>query len=137
MTMTMEKLTHLRDTLLDAAVAISEKLAGAPKQPQDLAVALDATMRALDAAARYVEQARQAAGPYQVVLAEMPPPQAKIQVIKAIRACADICLKDAKDMTEAFRPVIKSGLSKEQAEAVAREIRNAGGHTEVVEREIK
>lgn len=50
----------------------------------------------------------------------------KIAVIKAVRAITEIGLKDAKDMVDAAPKVIKEGVKKEEAEAMKKQLEEAG-----------
>lgn len=55
----------------------------------------------------------------------------KIAVIKVVRAITSLGLKEAKDLVEAAPKAVKQGLSKEEAEKIAKEIEGAGGKAEI------
>ena len=55
----------------------------------------------------------------------------KIGVIKVVRAITSLGLKEAKDLVEAAPKAVKQGLSKEEAEKIAKEIEGAGGKAEI------
>ena len=55
----------------------------------------------------------------------------KIAVIKAVRAAADLGLKDAKDLVDAAPKMIKEGVPKEEAEEMKKAIEEAGGSVEL------
>lgn len=55
----------------------------------------------------------------------------KIGVIKVVRAITSLGLKEAKDLVESAPKAVKTGLSKEEAEKIAKEIEGAGGKAEV------
>ncbi len=55
----------------------------------------------------------------------------KLNVIKAVRSITGLGLKEAKDMVEGAPQTIKSGVSKEEAEKVAAELKEAGATVEV------
>ncbi|RLA82524.1 MAG: 50S ribosomal protein L7/L12 [Epsilonproteobacteria bacterium] len=55
----------------------------------------------------------------------------KINVIKAVRALTGLGLKEAKAMAEAADSVVKTGISKEDAEAAKTELEAAGATVEV------
>ena len=55
----------------------------------------------------------------------------KINVIKAVRALTGLGLKEAKAMAEEAGAVVKSGISKEDAEAAKTELEAAGAVVEV------
>jgi len=132
--MDYEKLTRLRDNLLDAAVAISGNLASATApQARDLAAALDVTVRARDPVLRYVRDNKPRVL-YSVMLTEAAN---KIQVIKAIRASTGLSLQAAKEMVDALvagmRPTVKFHATEAQAVSIVQEITQAGGRAEVAE----
>ena len=56
---------------------------------------------------------------------------AKIAVIKVIRAATGLGLKEAKGVVESAPKAVKEGVSKEDAEALKAEIEGAGGSAEV------
>ena len=55
----------------------------------------------------------------------------KISVIKVVRAITSLGLKEAKDLVESAPKAVKSGVSKEEAEKIAKEIEGAGGKAEI------
>jgi len=56
----------------------------------------------------------------------------KIAVIKEVRAATGIGLKDAKAVVDAAPKEVKEGLSKEEADELARKLEEAGATVEVV-----
>ncbi len=50
----------------------------------------------------------------------------KIAVIKAVRAATDLGLKEAKELVDAAPKVVKTGIKKEDAEALKAELEAAG-----------
>ena len=50
----------------------------------------------------------------------------KIQVIKVVRAATTLGLKEAKDLVEAAPKEVKTGLSKEDAEKLKKELEDYG-----------
>lgn len=55
----------------------------------------------------------------------------KISVIKVVRAATAVGLKEAKDIVDAIPKVIKEDISKEDAEALKKELEEAGGKVEL------
>ena len=55
----------------------------------------------------------------------------KIQVIKAVRECTNLGLKEAKDLVEGAPQPVKEGVPKEEAESVKKKIDEAGGTAEI------
>ena len=55
----------------------------------------------------------------------------KLNVIKAIREITGLGLKDAKDLVESAPKAIKEGVSKDEAEAVKKQLEEAGASVEL------
>jgi large subunit ribosomal protein L7/L12 len=55
----------------------------------------------------------------------------KINVIKEVRAITGLGLKEAKDLVEASGSVVKSGVSKDEAEKIKKVLEEAGAKIEV------
>ena len=55
----------------------------------------------------------------------------KIQVIKVVRAATTLGLKEAKDLVEAAPKEVKTGLSKEDAEKLKKELEDAGATVKI------
>ena len=66
---------------------------------------------------------------FDVVLAEIG--AKKLDVIKVIREITGLGLKDAKDLVESAPKTIKEALSKEDAEALKKQIEEAGAKVEL------
>ncbi|MEE2003355.1 MULTISPECIES: 50S ribosomal protein L7/L12 [Alkalimonas] len=55
----------------------------------------------------------------------------KVAVIKAVRGATGLGLKEAKDLVESAPAPIKEGVSKDEAEALKKELEAAGASVEV------
>ena len=55
----------------------------------------------------------------------------KVAVIKAVRGATGLGLKEAKDLVESAPAHLKEGVSKEEAEALKKELEEAGAEVEV------
>ncbi len=55
----------------------------------------------------------------------------KIQVIKEVRALTGLGLKEAKDLVEGAPKAVKTGVSKDEAEAARKQLESAGAAVEV------
>ena len=55
----------------------------------------------------------------------------KVAVIKAVRGTTGLGLKEAKDLVESAPAALKEGVSKEEAEALKKELEEAGAQVEV------
>ena len=61
---------------------------------------------------------------WDVELTEIGP--SKVGVIKVVRAATSLGLKEAKDLVDAAPKVIKEGISKQEAEALKKQLEEAG-----------
>ena len=55
----------------------------------------------------------------------------KLDVIKAIRNITGLGLKEAKDMVEGAPKTVKEGVTKEEADKIAEELKAAGAEVEI------
>jgi large subunit ribosomal protein L7/L12 len=55
----------------------------------------------------------------------------KIGVIKAVRSITGLGLKEAKELVESAPKAVKTGVSKEDAEKIKKELTDAGADAEV------
>ncbi len=55
----------------------------------------------------------------------------KLNVIKVVREVTGLGLKDAKDLVESAPKALKEGVSKEEADALAKQLTDAGAEVEV------
>ena len=55
----------------------------------------------------------------------------KVNVIKAVREVTSLGLKEAKDLVDGAPKPVKEGVSKAEAEAVAKKLADAGGKAEI------
>ncbi|QQE11913.1 50S ribosomal protein L7/L12 [Planctomycetota bacterium] len=55
----------------------------------------------------------------------------KIQVIKVVREATGLGLKEAKEAVDSAPKALKEGISKDEADALAEKIKEAGGEVEV------
>ena len=57
--------------------------------------------------------------------------QQKIQVIKVVRAITGLGLKESKDLVDGAPKAVKTGVSKEDAEKLKKELTDAGAEIEI------
>jgi large subunit ribosomal protein L7/L12 len=55
----------------------------------------------------------------------------KINVIKVVRAVTGLGLKEAKDLVDGAPKVVKEAISKDEAEKIAKELKDAGAEVEL------
>ena len=66
---------------------------------------------------------------FDVILASFG--EKKLDVIKAVRGITGLGLKEAKDLVEGAPKAIKEGVSKEEADKIAEELKAAGATVEI------
>lgn len=66
---------------------------------------------------------------FDVILVEAG--EKKVNAIKAVRGATGLGLKEAKGLVESAPAAVKEGLSKEDAEALAKELEAAGAKVEI------
>jgi large subunit ribosomal protein L7/L12 len=59
------------------------------------------------------------------------PGDAKINVIKTVREITGLGLKEAKDLVDGAPKAVKEGVTKEEADSVAKKLQEAGASVEV------
>lgn len=67
---------------------------------------------------------------FDVILTDAPA-DAKIKIIKEVRAITGAGLKDAKAMVDTLPSTLKEGVSKEVAEEIKKKIEEVGGKVEI------
>jgi large subunit ribosomal protein L7/L12 len=55
----------------------------------------------------------------------------KINVIKVVRAATNLGLKEAKDLVDKGGQAVKAGVPKEEADKLAKELKDAGAEVEI------
>ncbi len=96
------------------------------------AYGLEAAAAAAAPAAAMAAPAAEAAAPkteFDVVLEAIGPN--KVQVIKVVRSATTLGLKEAKDLVEAAPKDVKTGISKDDAEKLKKELEEAGATAKI------
>ena len=81
-------------------------------------------------AAAPAEAAADEASEVNVILASVPADK-KIAVLKEVRAITGLGLKEAKDLVDGAPKAIKEGVKKEEAEAIKKQLEEAGATVEI------
>ena len=113
---TIEGLTVME--LADLVSSLEEKFGVSAQAPVAVAAA------AAPGAAAEEEQSE-----FDAILTAQGP--TKIQVIKVVRVLTSLGLKEAKDLVDNVPNPIKEGVTKEEAEAVKKQIEEVGGTVEI------
>jgi len=111
-------------TLLEAAElvkAMEEKFGVSAAAPVAVAAA---------PAAGAAAPAEEAASEVNVILASVPADK-KIAVLKEVRAITGLGLKEAKDLVDGAPKAIKEGIKKEDADAIKKQLEEAGATVEI------
>jgi large subunit ribosomal protein L7/L12 len=114
-------------TVLDVVNAVKlmeEKLGITAAAPVAVAAAPAAGAGGADGAPPAEEQSE-----FAVVLTAAG--DAKINVIKTVRELTGLGLKEAKDLVDGAPKPVKEGVTKEEAESVAKKLQDAGASTEI------
>ena len=109
-------------TLLEAAElvkAMEEKFGVSAAAPVAVAAAPAAAAPAEDADAEV-----------SVILASVPADK-KIAVLKEVRTITGLGLKEAKDLVDGAPKAVKEGVKKEEAEAIKKQLEEAGATVEI------
>ena len=81
-------------------------------------------------AAAPAEAAAEEASEVNVILASVPADK-KIAVLKEVRAITGLGLKEAKDLVDGAPKAVKEGIKKEEAEAIKKQLEEAGATVEI------
>lgn len=63
---------------------------------------------------------------FDVILEEIASDK-RVSVLKVLRVCTSLGLKEAKEFTNSLPKVVKGGVSKEEAETTKKQLEDAGG----------
>ena len=120
-----EKTTQILDLVKGLTILELADLVKALEEEFGVSAAPVAAVAAPGAAAAPVEEKTE----FDVILKAAG--ASKLNVIKVAREITGLGLKDAKDLVEAAPKAIKEGVSKEEAEKIAEQLKAAGAEVEV------
>ena len=110
-------------TLLEAAELVKA-------MEEKFGVSAAAPVAVAAVAAAPAEAAAEEASEVNVILASVPADK-KIAVLKEVRAITGLGLKEAKDLVDGAPKAIKEGIKKEEAEAIKKQLEEAGAVIEI------
>ena len=126
-------MSHSKEEILDAIAGMTVL------QLSELINAMEEKFGVSAAAAVAVAAGPSAAGPaaaaveeqteFTVMLAAFG--EKKVEVIKVVRAATGLGLKEAKDLVDAAPKPVKEGISKADAEALKKQLEEAGAKVEI------
>ena len=120
-----EKSTQILDLVKGLTILELADLVKALEEEFGVSAAPVAAVGAVAAAAPVVEEKTE----FDVVLTSAG--ASKLNVIKIVKDICGLGLKDAKDLVEGAPKTIKEGISKEEAEKIAADLKAAGAEVEV------
>ena len=120
----MADLNKLAEQLVNLSVKDVNALGAILKEEYGIEPAVAAVAAAAPAAAGEGAAAAEEKSTFDVVLQEAG--QAKLKVIKAIKEITGLGLKESKEMADSLPKAIKEGLQKEEAEALKKQLEEAG-----------
>ena len=122
--MANEKITAIVETIKGLTILELNELVKAVEEEFGVSAAPVAAVGVAAPAAAVEEKTE-----FDVVLASFG--AKKLDVIKVVRELTGLGLKDAKDLVEGAPKTIKEGVSKEEADKVAEQLKAAGAEVEV------
>lgn len=120
----MANLQKIQDELSSLTILEAAELVKSLEEAWGVSAAAPVAVAAAAPAAAAAEQTE-----FDVVLADGG--ANKINVIKEVRAITNLGLKEAKDLVEAAPKVVKSGLSKDEANKMKELLEKAGAKVEL------
>ena len=110
-------------TLLEAAELVKA-------MEEKFGVSAAAPVAVAAVAAAPAEAAADEASEVNVILAAVPADK-KIAVLKEVRTITGLGLKEAKDLVDGAPKAVKEGVKKEEAEAIKKQLEEAGATVEI------
>ena len=110
-------------TLLEAAELVKA-------MEEKFGVSAAAPVAVAAVAAAPAEAAADVASEVNVILASVPADK-KIAVLKEVRTITGLGLKEAKDLVDGAPKAVKEGVKKEEAEAIKKQLEEAGATVEI------
>ena len=121
----MSDLTKLAETLVNLTVKDVNELAAILKDEYGIEPAAVAVAAGGGAGAEAVEEKTE----FDVILKAAG--ASKLAVVKLVKDLTGAGLKEAKDMVDSAPTAIKEGISKDEAEALKKQLEEAGAEVEV------
>jgi large subunit ribosomal protein L7/L12 len=124
----MADIKNLGDSLVNLTVKEVKELADYLKEEYSIEPAAAAVAVAAGPAAGG-ESAAEEKSSFDVILKSSGP--SKLAVVKAVKELTGLGLKDAKDAVDAAPAPIKEGVSKDEADALKKQLEEAGAEVEL------
>ena len=124
-----KNIKELGDKIVDLSLLKAQELGDYLKEVHGIAPAAAAVAVAAGPASAEAAPVEEEKIAFDVVLKAIG--DKKIQVIKVVRAATALGLKEAKQLVEQAPTTVKEGLSKEDAEALKKELESNGAEVEI------
>jgi large subunit ribosomal protein L7/L12 len=125
----MADIKNLGDSLVNLTVKEVKELADYLKEEYSIEPAAAAVAVAAGGPAAGDDAAAEEKSSFDVVLKSSGP--SKLAVVKVVKELTGLGLKDAKDAVDAAPAPIKEGVSKDEAEALKKQLEEAGAEVEL------
>jgi large subunit ribosomal protein L7/L12 len=125
----MADIKNLGDSLVNLTVKEVKELADYLKEEYSIEPAAAAVAVAAGPAAGGESAAAEEKSSFDVILKSSGP--SKLAVVKAVKELTGLGLKDAKDAVDAAPAPIKEGVSKDEADALKKQLEEAGAEVEL------
>jgi large subunit ribosomal protein L7/L12 len=125
----MADIKNLGDSLVNLTVKEVKELADYLKEEYSIEPAAAAVAVAAGPAAGGEAAAAEEKSSFDVILKSSGP--SKLAVVKAVKELTGLGLKDAKDAVDAAPAPIKEGVSKDEADALKKQLEEAGAEVEL------
>jgi|TARA_Y100000389_G_scaffold196265_1_gene228923 large subunit ribosomal protein L7/L12 len=125
----MADIKNLGDSLVNLTVKEVKELADYLKEEYSIEPAAAAVAVAAGGPAAGDSAAAEEKSSFDVVLKSSGP--SKLAVVKVVKELTGLGLKDAKDAVDAAPAPIKEGVSKDEAEALKKQLEEAGAEVEL------
>lgn len=125
----MANLESIVDDLSKLTVIEAAELATLLEEKWGVSAAAPVAVAAVAGAGDGAPQAAEEKDTFNVVLSAFG--EKKINVIKEVRAITSLGLKEAKDLVEGAPAPVKEGVTKDEAEAIKKQLEEAGATVEL------
>jgi len=125
----MADLKSFAEQLVNLTVKEVNELAKILKEEYGIEPAASAPVMMAGAASAEAAEAVEEQTQFDVILKH--PGQSKLAVVKLVKELTSLGLKEAKELVDAAPKAIKEGVSKDEAEALEKQLQEAGADVEV------
>lgn len=125
----MADLKAFADQLVNLTVKEVNELAGILKDEYGIEPAAAAVVAAPGAAGGGGEEAAEEQTSFDVII--KAPGQSKLAVVKLVKELTSLGLKEAKELVDSAPKAIKEGVTKDEADALQKQLEEAGAEVEV------